>query len=86
MVENLEKSLKKFIGRDILIIQDGFLESKQLMRKMTYFVEEEILNINDQKREYYLKINLNQIYKVEDIEKGIKIYIDNDTEFSILLK
>lgn len=37
-----------------------------------------ILHIHEESNNY-LKINLNQIYKIENNKKEIKLYLDNDT-------
>ena len=83
MIQNtnnsLEKKLNEFIGKNIIIIQDGFLKNKYSIHKLKYFIEYEILNITDDESQNYLKINLNQIYKMKINEKDIKLYLDNDT-------
>ena len=76
---NLEEKLNEFIGKNVIITQDGFLKNKYSIRKLEYFIEYEILNITDDESQNYLKINLNQIYKIEINEKDIKLYLDNDT-------
>lgn len=75
---NLEEKLNDFIGKSVTIIQDGFLKSKYSILKLNYFIEYEILNIIDKESKNYLKINLNQIYKIENNEKEIKLFLDND--------
>lgn len=35
--------------------------------------------MTDEDSKNYLKINLNQIYKIKISEKDIKLYLDNDT-------
>lgn len=76
---NLEKKFNKFIEKNVTIIQDGFLKSKYSINKLNYFIEYEILNITDEESKNYLKINLNQIYKIENNDKEIKLFLDNDT-------
>ena len=76
---NLEEKLNEFIGKNITITQDGFLKNEYLINKLKYFIEYEILNITDEESKNYLKINLNQLYKIENNEKDIKLYLDNDT-------
>ncbi len=83
MVQNtnnrLEEKLKEFIEKNVMITQDGFLKAKYIIHKFKYFIVHEILNITDEESKNYLKINLNQIYKIEINEKDIKLYLDNDT-------
>ena len=83
MVQNtnnsLEGKLNEFIGKNVTITQDGFLKNKYSIHKLKYFIEYEILNITDEESKNYLKINLNQIYKMEINENNIKLYLDNDT-------
>ena len=76
---NLEKKLNEFIGKNVTISQDGFLKNSYSIHKLKYFIEYEILNITDGESPDYLKINLNQMYKVEINKKDIKLYLDNDT-------
>ncbi len=76
---NLEEKLNKFIGKNVIVTLDGFLKNKYSIHKLKYFIEYETLNITDEESENYLKINLNQIYKMEINEKDIKLYLDNDT-------
>ena len=76
---NLEEKLNEFIEKNITITQDGFLKNEYSINKLKYFIEYEILNITDEESKNYLKINLNQIYKIEINEKDITLYLDNDT-------
>ena len=89
MVQNtnnsLEEKLNEFIGKKVIITQDGFLKNKYSIRKLEYFIEYEILNITDEESQNYLKINLNQIYKIKINEKDIKLYLDNDTIICIAI-
>lgn len=75
---NLEEKLNKVIGKNVIIIQDGFLKSKYSIHKLHYFIEYDILDITDEESNNYLNINLNQIYKIENNEKEIKLFLDND--------
>lgn len=76
---SLEEKLNKFIEKNVIIIQDGFLKNKYLINKLKYSIGYEILYIADKESKNYLKINLNQIYKMEINEKYIRLYLDNDT-------
>lgn len=76
---SLEEKLNEFIGKNVIIIQDGFLNNRYSIIKLKYFIEYEILNITDEESKNYSKINLNQIYKIEVNKKNIKLYLDNDT-------
>lgn len=76
---SLEEKLNEFIGKSVTITQEGFLKNKYSIHKLKYFIEYEILNITDDKSQNYLKINLNQIYKIKISENDIKLYLDNDT-------
>ena len=82
---SLEGKLNEFIWKNIIITQDGFLKNKYSIRKLEYFIEYEILNITDEESQSYLKINLNQIYKIKINEKDIKLYLDNDTIICIAI-
>lgn len=90
MVQNvnnsLEEKLKEFEGKCVTITQDGFLKNKYSIHKLKCFIEYEILNITDEESKNYLKINLNQIYKIKINEKDIKLYLDNDTIICLSIK
>lgn len=75
---SLEEKLNEFIGKKVIITQNGFLKNRYSIHKLKYFIEYEILNITDEESQNYLKVNLNQIYKMEINEKDIKLYLDND--------
>ena len=77
-IDSLEEKLNEFNEKNVVITQNGFLQNKYSIHKLKYFIEYEILNIIDEERENYLKININQIYKMEINEKNIKLYLDND--------
>ena len=82
---NLEEKLNEFMGKNVVITQDGFLENRYSIHKLKYFIEYEILNITDDESKNYLKINLNQIYKIEINKNDIKLYLDNDTIISLAI-
>ena len=72
---SLEEKLNEFMGNNVIITQDGFLKNKYSIYKLKYFIEYEILNITDEESQNYLKINLNQTYKIEIDEKDIKLFL-----------
>lgn len=83
---NLEEKLNEFIGKNVIITQNGFLKNKYSIHQLKYLIEYEILNITDEESQNYLKINLNQIYKIEIDEKDIKLFLDNDTIICLGIK
>lgn len=83
---SLEEKLNEFMGNNVIITQDGFLKNKYSIYKLKYFIEYEILNIADAESQNYLKINLNQTYKIEIDEKDIKLFLDNDTTIYLDIK
>lgn len=85
IIEDLEKNLKNLKQKNVIINQKGFLESKYLINNLKYFIESDILNILDEKEQNYIKINLNQVYKIYNKEKII-FYLDNDTTIILDLK
>ena len=82
-INNLKEKLNKFVGQNVLIIQEGFLQSKFLMQKLKYSIEYQILSITNNEETNYIKLNLNQVYKVENDDEKIKFYLDNDLSISI---
>ena len=83
---NLEEKLNKFLGQNVIIIQDGFIQSCFMINYLKFIIEYEILNIFDESGNFYLKINLNQVYKINLDEKNIKLFLDYDTAIALVLK
>ena len=83
---NLEEKLNKFLGQNVTIIQDGFIQSCFMINNLKFIIEYEILNIFDESSNFYLKINLNQVYKIDFDDKNIKLFLDYDTTIALLLK
>ena len=90
MVQNysliLEEKLNEFLGQNVTIIQDGFIQSCFMINNLKFTIEYEILNIFDESGNFYLKINLNQVYKINLDEKNIKLFLDYDTAIALVLK
>lgn len=61
ITSNLEEILNEFIGTNVIIIQNGFIECKYSIEKLKFIIEYEVLTIADEESTNYLKINLNQI-------------------------
>ena len=83
VTNSLEERLNEFIGINAIIMQDGFIESKYWVEKLKYSIEYENLTIADKEGTNYLKINLNQIYNIDENEKELKLYLDNDLNITI---
>ena len=83
-MEELEKGLNKFVGKDVEIELEGFIEAMYKIEKLKYNIEHEILNIVDKEQKAYIKVNINQIYDVKQQSENIKIYLDND--INVILK
>ena len=84
--DDLEKILDGFIKKDVIINQNGFIESTYSIDKLKYIIEYDILNILDDNSKNYLKINLNQVYKIENEKNRLMFYLDNDTIITLSLK
>ena len=82
----LEKILSNFIEKSIIVNQSGFLESNYCIEFLTYFIKDDILDVEDKKSNIYIKINLNQIYKIENEKDKMLLYLDNDTIITFTLK
>ena len=90
MVQNysliLEEKLNEFLGQNVTIIQDGLIQSCFMINNLKFIIEYEILNIFDESSNFYLKINMNQVYKIDFDEKNIKLFLDYDTTIALSLK
>ena len=85
-IKMLEEKINIWNGKNIIILQKGFLESKYEINSLSYKVEYENLEINSQNNKNYIKINLNQIYEIEIKNSEIEIYLDNDIKVNLTLK
>ena len=89
MVQNysfiLKEKLNEFLGQNVTIIQDGFIQSCFMINNLKFIIEYEILNIFDESSNFYLKINLNQVYKIDFDDNNIKLFLDYDTTIALLL-
>lgn len=81
-IEEIEKKLSKI--KNVIIYQQGFIESKFEILNIKYDIKEDILNINN--NDSYFKININQIYDVKDERGSIILFLDNDTQIKIASK
>lgn len=77
----LENELEKNQGREITIIQEGFIESKFNIKNAKCVIELDVLSIENENN--YIRINLNQVSNVEKGESKIKLFFDNDTIIKI---
>lgn len=84
--DNLEEKLNEFIGKNAIIMQNGFIEGKWSIEKLKCSIEYETLTIADKESTNYLKINLNQIYNIDKKDNEFKFYLDNDLNISIKIK
>lgn len=84
--KRLEKKLSSFVGKSIIITQNGFLKNKFFIIKLKFNIEYEILTITDKESKAYLSINLNQIYHIRETNRQTKLYLDNDTEITLECK
>ena len=82
----LEKILSNFIEKSIIVNQSGFLENSYCIEFLTYFIKDDILNVEDKNSNVYIKINLNQIYKIENEKDKVLLFLDNDTTITFTLK
>lgn len=85
-INNLEEKINVLEGKNIIILQDGFIESKYIIKNMKYKIENEILKILSKDTISFTKINLNQIYKIEIKNEIIKLYLDNDTIINLYIE
>ena len=79
----LEENLNMFLNKNIEIVQEGFICSHYIINNLIYDIEYEILSISDNKYQIYLRLNLNQIYKIESTHTELKLYLDNDSSIFI---
>ena len=87
MVENIIDKIKQevssYINKNVIITQNGFIQSKYEIKTAEFSVDNEILSILAREDITYLKINLNQIYTFDSDDLKLVFYMDNDTIITI---
>lgn len=86
IIDNLEGSLNNFVQKSVVINQNGFIESVYLIKKLKYSIKYDILHIIDAESINYIKININQIYKIENGKESLIFYLDNDANIILNIK
>ena len=83
MILKIEKCLDKLKQQSIKVNQKGFIINQFFIEKLIYKIQNDILNLRDEKNEVYISLNLNQVYQIEIGENKIILFLDNDTEINI---
>lgn len=84
MNEEVKKIFSKFREKKIRIEQKGFLKSRFFIDELNFSIEDDILELTDEDSEIYIKINTNQIYKIDGDNNKVSLYLDNDTLVEIV--
>lgn len=90
MKDKVLKALEIFMNKDVIIEQSGLVASQFIIKKLTYIVEDEIVQVR-QNDEIYMQIDLNQVTRLylETDQKNLAILIlqiDNCLEIEIRVK
>jgi hypothetical protein len=83
MILKIEKCLDKLKQKSIKVNQKGFIINQFFIEKLIYKIQNDILNLRDERNEVYISLNLNQVYQIEIGENKIILFLDNDTEINI---
>ena len=83
MIVKIEKCLDKLKQKSIKVNQKGFIINQFFIEKLIYKIQNDILNLRDERNEVYISLNLNQVYQIEIGENKIILFLDNDTEINI---
>ena len=83
MILKIEKCLDKLKQKSIKVNQKGFIINQFFIEKLIYKIQNDILNLKDERNEVYISLNLNQVYQIEIGENKIILFLDNDTEINI---
>ena len=83
MILKIEKCLDKLKQKSIKVNQKGFIINQFFIEKLIYKIQNDILNLRDERNEVYMSLNLNQVYQIEIGENKIILFLDNDTEINI---
>lgn len=77
--------LEKYKEKPVAIRQKGFVSSEFIIKKLFLNFDNDILCLKDESDKTYISININQIYKIEELEKSSNLFLDNDMQLEILL-
>lgn len=77
--------LEKYKEKPVAIKQKGFVSSEFFIKKLFLNFDNDILCLKDELDKTYISININQIYKIEELEKSSNLFLDNDMQLEILL-
>ena len=83
IIDKIKREINSYINKSVIIIQDGFIQSKYEIKTAQLSIDNEILSIINEEKITYLKINLNQIYKFDSDNSKLVFYMDNDTIITI---
>ena len=78
MLEKIVPFLKGLQNQSIEIKITGCIESNFSIEKLEYSLEKDILEIKDKESKGNISVNLNQAYQVEEKERELQVYLDND--------
>lgn len=78
MLEKIVPFLKGLQNQSIEIKITGCIESNFSIEKLEYSLEKDILEIKDKESKGNISVNLNQAYQVEEKERKLQVYLDND--------
>lgn len=82
MFEEITNFFRKNKYNNIVINQIGFINSEFYINDAKYKIKDDILTLKNDKG-IYIKLNINQIYKIEYLSNGILMCIDNDTKIKL---
>lgn len=82
LISNIEQYKKN----NIFVCQDGFIQNKFAIENINFKLENDILMLNSEVSDEFIKININQIYSIEMQSSYILIFMDNDTKIKIEIK
>ena len=83
MIVKIKNCLDNLKQKPIKINQTGFIINQFFIEKLIYKIQNDILNLRDERNEVYISLNLNQVYQVEISENKIILFMDNDTEIEL---
>ena len=85
IIQKVAEDIKKFNKEAITIKQTGFIANQIFIDRLIYNIEYDTLNLKDEFKGNYVTINLNQVYKVEKSNNELTLYIDNDTQITLII-
>lgn len=78
MEKELIEIITKYMGKNVVITQNGFMQAEYIIKNLNYIIKEDMLTCSGNNNTY-ITININMINNISYNNNELIIYLDNDT-------